>query len=86
MEQIIKLDPNFAPTYNMLGYARVETGDRIPQAIAYLKNTQSCCRSANPKTPLAKFHDTRETTVDPSTLQGCAEIFSGLYHIADRPR
>jgi len=38
MEKIIKLDPNFAPAYNMLGYAKVETGDPDPiQAIAYLK-------------------------------------------------
>jgi predicted Zn-dependent protease len=38
MEKIIKLDPNFAPAYNMLGYAKVETGNPDPvQAIAYLK-------------------------------------------------
>jgi len=38
MEKIIKLDPNFAPAYNMLGYAKVETGVPDPvQAIAYLK-------------------------------------------------
>lgn len=38
MEQIIKLDPNFAPAYNMLGYAKVETGDPDPaKAIAYLE-------------------------------------------------
>jgi tetratricopeptide (TPR) repeat protein len=38
MEQIIKLDPNFAPAYNMLGYAKVETGDPDPaKAIAYLR-------------------------------------------------
>jgi tetratricopeptide (TPR) repeat protein len=38
MEKIIKLDPNFGPAYNMLGYAKVETGNPDPvQAIAYLK-------------------------------------------------
>ena len=38
MEQIIKLNPDFAPAYNMLGYAKVETGDPDPaKAIAYLK-------------------------------------------------
>src|SRR6266700_5818986 len=66
MEQIIKLDPNFAPAYNMLGYAKVETGDPDPaKAIAYLKKYAALQPGqANPKTPLAKFHDTRETTVD----------------------
>jgi predicted Zn-dependent protease len=38
LEQVIKLDPNFAPAYNMLGYAKVETGTPDPvKAIAYLK-------------------------------------------------
>jgi predicted Zn-dependent protease len=38
LEQLIKLDPNFAPAYNMLGYAKVETGTPDPiKAIAYLK-------------------------------------------------
>jgi tetratricopeptide (TPR) repeat protein len=38
MEQIIVLDPNFAPAFNMLGYAKVETGDPDPaKALAYLK-------------------------------------------------
>jgi tetratricopeptide (TPR) repeat protein len=38
MEQIVKLDPNFAPAFNMLGYARVETGEPDPvKALAYLK-------------------------------------------------
>lgn len=38
MEQIIKLDPDFAPAYNMLGYAKVQTGNPDPaKAIAYLK-------------------------------------------------
>lgn len=38
LEQIVKLDPNFAPAYNMLGYAKVESGIPDPaKAIAYLK-------------------------------------------------
>jgi tetratricopeptide (TPR) repeat protein len=38
MEQIVKLNPDFAPAYNMLGYAKVETGDPDSvKAIAYLK-------------------------------------------------
>ena len=38
LEQVIKLDPNFAPAYNMLGYAKVEAGTPDPaKAIAYLK-------------------------------------------------
>ncbi len=38
LEQVIKLDPSFAPAYNMLGYAKVETGTPDPaKAIAYLK-------------------------------------------------
>jgi tetratricopeptide (TPR) repeat protein len=38
LEQIIKLDPNFATAYNMLGYAKVETGTPDPaKSIAYLK-------------------------------------------------
>jgi tetratricopeptide (TPR) repeat protein len=38
MEQIITLDPNFAPAFNMLGYAKVETGSPDPaKALAYLK-------------------------------------------------
>jgi len=38
MEQIIALDPNFAPAFNMLGYAKVETGDPDPvKALAYVK-------------------------------------------------
>src|SRR5882724_1030561 len=38
MEQIIKLDSNFAPAFNMLGYAKVETGDPNPaKALAYVK-------------------------------------------------
>ena len=38
MEQIIKLDNNFAPAFNMLGYAKVETGDPDPgKALAYVK-------------------------------------------------
>jgi tetratricopeptide (TPR) repeat protein len=38
MEQIIALDPKFAPAYNMLGYGKVETGNPDPvTAIAYLK-------------------------------------------------
>jgi predicted Zn-dependent protease len=38
LEQIIKLDSDFAPAYNMLGYAKVETGTPDPaKAIAYLK-------------------------------------------------
>ena len=37
LEQIVKLDPNFAPAFNMLGYAKVETGTPDPaKAIAYL--------------------------------------------------
>ena len=38
MEQIIQLDPNFAPAFNMLGYAKVETGaPDATKALAYLK-------------------------------------------------
>jgi tetratricopeptide (TPR) repeat protein len=38
MEQIIKLDNSFAPAFNMLGYAKVETGDPDPgKALAYVK-------------------------------------------------
>lgn len=38
MERIIKIDPNFAPAYNMLGYGKVETGAADPvSAINYLK-------------------------------------------------
>jgi tetratricopeptide (TPR) repeat protein len=38
MEKIIKLDPSFAPAYNMLGYSMVEAGRPDPaKAIAYLK-------------------------------------------------
>ncbi len=38
MEQIIELDSNFAPAFNMLGYAKVETGDPDPvKALAYVK-------------------------------------------------
>jgi tetratricopeptide (TPR) repeat protein len=38
MEQIIKLDSSFAPAFNMLGYAKVETGDPDPvKALAYVK-------------------------------------------------
>src|SRR5207245_4389859 len=38
MEQIIKLDPNFAPAYNMLGYANVKTGGWGPDSgIAMVK-------------------------------------------------
>ncbi|HEY6126575.1 MAG TPA: hypothetical protein VIW23_00175 [Candidatus Acidoferrum sp.] len=38
MEQIIKIDPNFAPAFNMLGYAKVETGNPdAEKALAYLK-------------------------------------------------
>src|SRR5882724_7787518 len=38
MEQIIKLDSNFAPAFNMLGYAKVESGDPDPgKALAYVK-------------------------------------------------
>lgn len=37
MEQILKTDPKFAPAYNMLGYAYVETGDPDPaKALSYL--------------------------------------------------
>jgi tetratricopeptide (TPR) repeat protein len=38
LQQIIKADPNFAPPYNMLGYAMVQTGDPNPgKSIEYLK-------------------------------------------------
>jgi tetratricopeptide (TPR) repeat protein len=38
MEQIVKLDANFAPAFNMLGYAKVETADPDPaKALAYVK-------------------------------------------------
>jgi tetratricopeptide (TPR) repeat protein len=38
MERIIKLDPSFAPAYNMLGYSQVEAGVPDPaKAIGYLK-------------------------------------------------
>jgi tetratricopeptide (TPR) repeat protein len=38
MERIIKIDPNFAPAYNMLGYGKIETGAADPvSAINYLK-------------------------------------------------
>jgi tetratricopeptide (TPR) repeat protein len=38
LEQIVALDPKFAPAFNMLGYAKVETGDPDPaMALAYLK-------------------------------------------------
>jgi tetratricopeptide (TPR) repeat protein len=38
MEQIIALDPKFAPAYNMLGYGQVEAGNPDPvKAIGYLK-------------------------------------------------
>jgi tetratricopeptide (TPR) repeat protein len=36
-EKLIRLDPGFAPAYNMLGYATVESGDPDPRkAVAYL--------------------------------------------------
>jgi tetratricopeptide (TPR) repeat protein len=38
MEQIVTLDSDFAPAFNMLGYAKVETGDPDPvKALAYVK-------------------------------------------------
>ena len=38
MERIVKLDPDFAPAYNMLGYGKVESGQPDPaKAISYLK-------------------------------------------------
>jgi tetratricopeptide (TPR) repeat protein len=37
-ERLIQQDPSFAPAYNMLGYARVETSNPDPaKALAYLK-------------------------------------------------
>jgi tetratricopeptide (TPR) repeat protein len=38
MEKILKIDPDFPPAINMLGYAYIETGDPDPaKAISYLK-------------------------------------------------
>ena len=37
-ERLVQQDPNFAPAYNMLGYARVEASNPDPaKAVAYLK-------------------------------------------------
>ena len=39
MEQILEIDPDFGPAFNMLGYAYVETGNPDPaKAINYLKH------------------------------------------------
>ena len=38
MEKVVKLDPNFPPILNMLGYAYVESGDPDPvRAVSYLQ-------------------------------------------------
>lgn len=38
MEKVVKLDPNFPPVLNMLGYAYVESGDPDPvRAVSYLQ-------------------------------------------------
>jgi tetratricopeptide (TPR) repeat protein len=38
MEKIVRIDPDFPPALNMLGYAYIETGDPDPaKAISYLK-------------------------------------------------
>jgi predicted Zn-dependent protease len=48
LEKTLQLDPNFAPSLNMLGYASIETGDPDPgKAIAYLKHYASV-RPAEP--------------------------------------
>lgn len=42
LEKTLQLDPNFAPSLNMLGYASIETGDPdAEKAIAYLKHYAS---------------------------------------------
>jgi len=47
LEQIIKLDPNFAPAFNMLGYAKIETGTPdSAKAVAYLNVTRSWSQPA----------------------------------------
>jgi tetratricopeptide (TPR) repeat protein len=55
-EQLIKVDPNFAPAYNMLGYAMVESGEPDPQkALAYLNRyAELLPRQANPQDSLGE--------------------------------
>jgi tetratricopeptide (TPR) repeat protein len=55
-EQLIKVDPDFAPAYNMLGYAMVESGDPDPKrALAYLNRyAELQPRQANPQDSLGE--------------------------------
>lgn len=55
-EQLIQQDPNFAPAYNMLGYARVEASNPDPaKALAYLKRyAELQPRHANPQDSLGE--------------------------------
>jgi tetratricopeptide (TPR) repeat protein len=58
LEQIIKQDPNFAPAYNMLGYAKVGTGVPDPiKAIAYLtKYAELEAGQPNPEDSLGEVY------------------------------
>jgi hypothetical protein len=55
-EHLVQQDPNFAPAYNMLGYARVEASNPDPaKAIAYLKRyAELQPRHANPQDSLGE--------------------------------
>ena len=56
MERILKIDANFPPALNMLGYAYIETGDPDPaKAISYLKRYAALQpRQPNPEDSLGE--------------------------------
>jgi len=67
-ERLIERDPNFAPAYNMLGYARVEGNNPDPaKALAYLKRyAELQPQHANPQDSLGEV--SRYAGYDQSSL------------------
>jgi tetratricopeptide (TPR) repeat protein len=77
METTLRIDPNFAPTLNLLGYAYLETGDPDPaKAIAALKRyVELQPGQPNPETSLAEI--LRYTGDD----QGSVEHYAGALQL-----
>ncbi|HEY2459982.1 MAG TPA: tetratricopeptide repeat protein [Candidatus Acidoferrum sp.] len=69
MEKMLKLDPDFPPALNMLGYAYIETGNPNPtKAIAYLKRYAALQpNQPNPEDSLGEIY--RFAGDDQSSLQ-----------------
>jgi tetratricopeptide (TPR) repeat protein len=82
MEQIIKLDSSFAPAFNMLGYAKVETGDPDPvKALAYVKRYAELePGQPNPEDSIGEV--SRFIGADQDSLAHYAD----LHHLANRAR